>query len=471
MAIKTKAEFSGLYFTSNGSWPDNTTGEITPLDLRNGMIDYFDSQNSFWFADTSGILGADAPSGLRAIDFASGLSAPEWREGRVFYDANNHAFNTYLDIPDVILQLGQETYIRVVNKTSSPIPNGMVVSITGAHGNRPTIEPAIASPNYPYHCDVIGITTHQIEVNQEGLVTVRGTVNMDTSSFGDGSRLFLSPTISGALQIEEPNAPNITIQLGWALNTTLNGKVLVNPEHNCTLEQLSDVNGHIAFHNYILAYNEVSGYWDKTDRLNTSGGFKFGDVDSGNYTEFQEDTGFSIAYGSSIGWNDLRFPASTLNPTGGASDADVDIADTPFIGTLLFNSDTTEIICGQAQMPHSWAIGTELRPHVHWCPTNTNTGNVYWQFDYQIANVNGTFPGTYTTLTSIDAADGITNKHQLASFGSINMSGYLLSSMLLWRLSRIGGNGVDTYNADARLLEVDFHYRIDSCGSRQEFIK
>lgn len=197
----------------------------------------------------------------------------------------------------------------------------------------------------------------------------------------------------------------------------------------------------------------------------------FGDIDGGNYSEFQEDTGFQMSYGSGMAWEDLRFPASTLNPPGSVGDADVDNTDTPFIGTLLFTAGGTEIICGQAQMPHSWKEGSTIHPHVHWAPTNTDTGDVYWQFDYDIANVGGTYSGVYSTIFVTDAADGTTNKHQLAELGQINMSGYLLSTMILWRLSRIGGDGADTYNADARLLEFDIHYQIDSNGSRQEYTK
>jgi len=51
------------------------------------------------------------------------------------------------------------------------------------------------------------------------------------------------------------------------------------------------------------------------------------------------------------------------------------------------------------------------------------------------------------------------------------MPGKTLSSMILWRISRIGGSGSDTYPSDARLLEFDIHYQIDSLGSNEEYIK
>ena len=43
-----------------------------------------------------------------------------------------------------------------------------------------------------------------------------------------------------------------------------------------------------------------------------------------------------------------------------------------------------------------------------------------------------------------------------------------LSSMLVCRLYR---SASDSYGGDAGLLEIDFHYEIDSDGSRQEYTK
>ena len=51
------------------------------------------------------------------------------------------------------------------------------------------------------------------------------------------------------------------------------------------------------------------------------------------------------------------------------------------------------------------------------------------------------------------------------------MSGHKLSCIIKWKVSRIGGDGTDTYAADAKLLEVDFHYQIGSIGSGEQFTK
>lgn len=50
--------------------------------------------------------------------------------------------------------------------------------------------------------------------------------------------------------------------------------------------------------------------------------------------------------GSAIVWEDLKFPANSINPPGGIGGAAVDTVDSPFVGTLLFDPASTEICVG-----------------------------------------------------------------------------------------------------------------------------
>ena len=170
-------------------------------------------------------------------------------------------------------------------------------------------------------------------------------------------------------------------------------------------------------------------------------------------------------------WDDLRFPAQGINPAGTSAPPTVVTAD-PWAGTLLFSASATNVVVGTAQMPHAWKEGTDVEPHIHWCPTSTHTGNVAWRFSYQVANIGATFPATLTTAgILVDAGDGTTNKHQVHDFADIDMDGKTISCMIVWKLERVGGNVADTYTGTARFLELDFHYEIDSPGSAEETTK
>jgi predicted RecA/RadA family phage recombinase len=176
-----------------------------------------------------------------------------------------------------------------------------------------------------------------------------------------------------------------------------------------------------------------------------------------------------VLTGANTVWEDLRFPAQAINPPGNVDDADIE----PATGCLLFDASATEVCMGVAQLPHAWKQGSAIRAHLHWTPTSTNTGNVYWRLDYQVKNIGETFDFSagWTTANTLDAADGVSGKHQIHQLAEITMTDKTVSCMIHWKLSRIGGDGTDTYTADARLLEFDIHYEVDSMGSDEELTK
>jgi hypothetical protein len=173
-------------------------------------------------------------------------------------------------------------------------------------------------------------------------------------------------------------------------------------------------------------------------------------------------------YLSDTYWDDLRFPVQGINPAGSAAPPTVSNVD----GSLEFSASATNIIAGIAQLPHSWKMGTAVEAHIHWCPTNTNTGNVFWRFEYEIQPINGVFVGYGTPVDTLDAGAGVAETHQIHGLAEIDASGITtVSAIIKWKLSRIGGDATDTYNAVARLLELDFHYQIDGFGSQEEYTK
>lgn len=175
-------------------------------------------------------------------------------------------------------------------------------------------------------------------------------------------------------------------------------------------------------------------------------------------------------------WDDLRFPSQGIRITGpgGAWPPDTDTTT----ALLLFDGGRTEMIGGVAQLPHSWKEESALRPHVHWSKTTSATGDVRWVIDYEVWNNGDTSLLTYVnqsvSLTPVAGTpdNDTANELLISSFDEIDMTGMRASSLVFWRISREGGDVTDTYNgADARLIEFDIHYEIDSFGSAMEFVK
>ena len=174
---------------------------------------------------------------------------------------------------------------------------------------------------------------------------------------------------------------------------------------------------------------------------------------------------YDLAFGQR--WDDLRFPAQGINPAGSAAPPGVNTTD----GLLDFDHNATEIIAGVAQMPHAWD-GSNVRPHVHLLYRAATAGNSVWTFEYKIANVNANFPANYTSDTKTHTGPASAVKHEILAFDEIDMTGFKDSCCILWRLSRIGGNGSDTFGSDVALIEFDIHYRTgggEARGSVNEY--
>ena len=197
-----------------------------------------------------------------------------------------------------------------------------------------------------------------------------------------------------------------------------------------------------------------------------SGNNYFGNYDDGNYIEIDSDGNLTLA-GDATVWDDLRFPLIDLK-LGGVNDPDfVQVLDNGSSSTgvyaYAFDKAAEEEAFFIVQFPHRRKSGSDVRPHMHWMPSGTDTGDVVWGLEYTWANINGTF-GNTTITTVTQTASGTANAHQMALFDAITGTGKTSSSMMLCRLFRDATNAADTYDEDAIGIEMDFHIEIDKLG-------
>jgi len=200
----------------------------------------------------------------------SGGNVPAYEEGMLFYNGEKRTLNLYNDIEDVALDLGEENWIRIVNKTGSQINNGQVVYINGAQGNRPTVALADNADELTAD-DVIGLATHNITNNQEGFITTFGVVReINTSTWTTGDQLFLDS--SGGLTNIEPETPLHRVRIGYALNSTNDGQVLVVVQSSGEIKDLHDVLITTPQQDEILAYSDAISGWTNTTVLSAVSG-------------------------------------------------------------------------------------------------------------------------------------------------------------------------------------------------------
>jgi len=132
---------------------------------------------------------------------------------------------------------------------------------------------------------------------------------------------------------------------------------------------------------------------------------------------------------------------------------------------LEFSATETNQVFFTAQLPHTYVQGSDIEPHVHWQYKTSNSGNVVWGLEYMWVNVGASGAGN-TTLLENAMATGSPATHLATNIGIIDGTGKTISSILTCRLYRKGDDVLDTYPDPVYLSEFDFHFQINTMGSR-----
>lgn len=187
-------------------------------------------------------LTASSADTFRVRSYIDLTSAdPAYAEGRVFYNTDTHTLNVYNDRSNVTLNVGEENWIRVVNKTGVTISNGVPVTISGSQGNRPKVilAQSHASSQDHHEFDIVGVATEDILDNEEGVVTTLGIVRgIDTSGWSPGDTLYVSSS-AGQLTVTRPSFPYDIIKVGITLNSTNSGSIFVYPQDAIHADDIS----------------------------------------------------------------------------------------------------------------------------------------------------------------------------------------------------------------------------------------
>ena len=197
--------------------------------------------------------------------------------------------------------------------------------------------------------------------------------------------------------------------------------------------------------------------------------------DGTNYTQIEADGHLTLT-GTAIVYDDILVtPGSFDRP--GTADPDI-VSVTPGgtgTTTWLWEFAKNDIASFTVQIPHSYATGDDIKVHAHWTPgangNEENGATVGWKIDYTWASINGNF-GAMATLDLSDACDGTDWKHQMTPDVTITGTDKGISSMLVCNIKRTDTGTDDTWNGTASgalplLLELDFHFPINSIGSSE----
>ncbi len=228
---------------------------------------------------------------------------------------------------NVTLQLGQETVVRVVNKTNANLLESeykvvrvRIASEGGAQGQRLAVVLAQGN-NDPDSVTTLGIVTENINNNQEGFITVFGNVSginttgsLQGETWADGDVLFLSPTTPGALTKVKPVAPNHTVVMGYVVYAHQNnGKIFVKVDNGYELEELHDVLPTPYVNNGVLYRDTTANLW-RSATISTLLGYTPSNA-SGTTNYLSKFTGTTTLGNSLIYDNGTNVGIGTTSPT------------------------------------------------------------------------------------------------------------------------------------------------------------
>lgn len=166
-----------------------------------------------------------------------------------------------------------------------------------------------------------------------------------------------------------------------------------------------------------------------------------------------------------IRWTDRSFPftPSQINPVTTKPDFDF-----TRLGLLFPQNDPLEKVYILNQMDHRKKFETAIRPHVHFIQEEANLPT--FKLDYKFYNNGTDEPGAFTTIatTGVGAFTWTGNPMmQIVPFPEILLVGEGISA----HLDLVFYRDDNVVTGDVLVKYFDYHYQMDSDGSRQEFVK
>jgi len=172
-------------------------------------------------------------------------------------------------------------------------------------------------------------------------------------------------------------------------------------------------------------------------------------------------------------WDDLRTPANSSKKVPGKEAKD----ETYKSGLIIkFEKADDQAVAFNVQLSHNYKLGTDIEFHIHIVTPVAGSGsgaeNVKFDFTYSWADIGDAFPDATTVIAIRDVQNDGADDHILMEIAdSIDGSGISgVSSMLICSLTR-DVSVANNYDENIYLIEVDFHYQIDTIGSRTEMTK
>jgi ribosomal protein L35AE/L33A len=230
--------------------PSPTNGIVTSSTGTDATIPLADATNA-------GLLTAAEKTKIANIPTATNQITNNGADGV-------NPFITALDIPT---QNQASTLVREVkNMTGATLTKGTVVYISGANGNKALVSKALATTD-ALSSRTFGMLQSDILNNGLGNCVIIGDLTgVDTSSFAEGSQLYLSGTTAGTYTSTKNLAPTHLVYVGKVTRVhPTQGQIEVGIQNGYELEEIHDCQIVTPTNNQALIYESSTDLWKNKD--------------------------------------------------------------------------------------------------------------------------------------------------------------------------------------------------------------
>lgn len=276
-ALEVRVSNLSIAVSTNTAAVTSINAVVSALDIRLTAVSASVSVNAAAITSINAVLSTkvnrvgDFMDAVQYIEFDTSTSFAT-SVGRLTWDITHGTLDLGLIGGNANLLLGQREVVYCYNDTAATIPKGKVVQVTGASGQRLTIDLAQADSDLN-SLTVLGVTLETVSINSSGFVATDGIINnVDTQAFTDGQIVYLSPVSAGELTAIKPVAPQHLVQIGYVVKggSVGGGSIYAKVQNGYELGELHDVKTSVSTsiaNNEVLAWNTSAGVWTNSTVL------------------------------------------------------------------------------------------------------------------------------------------------------------------------------------------------------------
>jgi hypothetical protein len=312
------------------------------------------------------------------LDFTP-IDAPEYKEGRLFYDRNVNFLSYYNEHEDVTVNIGGALLKPVINMTDEEIPNGKVIYPTGVDPETSRFTVELADCRSREKSFPIAVTTTPLPANGgKGYVTSDGTVRgIDTSYLDPTQPVYLDQFNPGGLSNTRPDDGAFITLVGRVKVVGLtDGELEVDRNYSdVTAEVNSGINGFSDFmrNNTVLSVDTSTRTFtiqmdpSAVDSMGNPWGDKFHFYINGRKVE--KEGASSLVFSDDYGEHYIYFDKEDellkeiVNPT--ASEMSEVFIDNCAVAFFYWDSDIQDIVLNISDERHGILMDSSTHRYLH----------------------------------------------------------------------------------------------------------